>query len=32
VAPVRSIAVDLVRAAEGVSGVEDAPRTDELLT
>ena len=32
VAPVRSIAVDLVRAAERVSGVEDAPRTDELLT
>jgi hypothetical protein len=32
VAPVRSIAVDLVRAAEGVSGAEEAPRTDELLT
>jgi uncharacterized membrane protein YgaE (UPF0421/DUF939 family) len=32
VAPVRSVAVDLVRAAERVSGVEDAPRTDELLT
>ena len=32
VAPLRSVAVDLVRAAEGVSGVEDAPRTDELLT
>ena len=31
VAPVRSVAVDLVRAAERVSGVEDAPRTDELL-
>jgi uncharacterized membrane protein YgaE (UPF0421/DUF939 family) len=32
VAPVRSVAVDLVRAAERLSGVEDAPRTDELLT
>jgi uncharacterized membrane protein YgaE (UPF0421/DUF939 family) len=32
VAPVRSVAVDLVRAAEGVSGSEEAPRTDELLT
>ena len=32
VAPVRSVAVDLVRAAERVSGVEEAPRTDELLT
>jgi hypothetical protein len=32
VAPVRSVAVDLVRAAEGVSGAEEAPRTDELLT
>ncbi len=32
VAPVRSIAVDLVRAAERVSGAEHAPRTDELLT
>ena len=32
VAPVRSVAVDLVRAAERVSGTEDAPRTDELLT
>jgi uncharacterized membrane protein YgaE (UPF0421/DUF939 family) len=32
VAPVRSVAVDLVRAAERVSGVEDAPRTDELLS
>jgi uncharacterized membrane protein YgaE (UPF0421/DUF939 family) len=32
VAPLRSVAVDLVRAAERVSGVEDAPRTDELLT
>jgi uncharacterized membrane protein YgaE (UPF0421/DUF939 family) len=31
VAPVRSVSVDLVRAAERVSGVEDAPRTDELL-
>jgi hypothetical protein len=26
------VAVDLVRAAERVSGVEDAPRTDELLS
>jgi uncharacterized membrane protein YgaE (UPF0421/DUF939 family) len=32
VTPVRSVAVDLVRAAESVSGVEEAPRTDELLT
>ena len=32
VAPVRSVAVDLVRAAERVSGVDEAPRTDELLT
>jgi hypothetical protein len=32
VAPVRSVAVDLVRAAERVSGVENAPRTDELLS
>lgn len=32
VAPVRSVAVDLVRAADRVSGAEDAPRTDELLT
>jgi uncharacterized membrane protein YgaE (UPF0421/DUF939 family) len=32
VAPVRSVAVDLVRAAERLTGVEEAPRTDELLT
>lgn len=32
VAQVRSVAVDLVRAAERVSGMEDAPRTEELLT
>jgi hypothetical protein len=32
VAPVRSVAVDLVRAAEHVSGVEDGARTDELLS
>jgi uncharacterized membrane protein YgaE (UPF0421/DUF939 family) len=32
VAPVRSVAIDLVRAAEQLSGVEEAPRTDELLT
>ncbi len=32
VVQVRSVAVDLVRAAERVSGMEDAPRTDELLT
>ena len=31
VVQVRSIGVDLVRAAEQVSGVEQAPRTDELL-
>jgi hypothetical protein len=31
VAPVRSVAVDLVRAADQVSGAERAPRTDELL-
>jgi hypothetical protein len=31
VAQVRSVGVDLVRAAERVSGVEQAPRTDELL-
>jgi uncharacterized membrane protein YgaE (UPF0421/DUF939 family) len=29
---VRSVAVDLVRAAERISGADDAPRTDELLT
>jgi uncharacterized membrane protein YgaE (UPF0421/DUF939 family) len=32
VAPVRSVAVDLVRAAERLTGAEEAPRTDELLT
>ena len=32
VAPVRSVAVDLVRAAERVSGVDEVPRTDELLS
>ena len=32
VAPVRSVSVDLVRAADRLSGVEEAPRTDELLT
>jgi len=32
VAPVRSVAVDLVRAAERISGAEEPPRTDELLT
>ena len=31
VVQVRSVGVDLVRAAESVSGVEQAPRTDELL-
>ena len=31
VVQVRSVGVDLVRAAERVSGVEQAPRTDELL-
>jgi len=31
VVQVRSVGVDLVRAAEAVSGVEQAPRTDELL-
>ncbi len=32
VVQVRSVAVDLVRAADQVSGVEETPRTDELLT
>src|SRR4051794_5865906 len=32
VVQVRSVAVDLVRAADQVSGAEDTPRTDELLT
>jgi uncharacterized membrane protein YgaE (UPF0421/DUF939 family) len=31
VAPVRSVSVDLARAADAVSGAEQAPRTDELL-
>ena len=32
VVQVRSVAVDLVRAADQVSGAEETPRTDELLT
>jgi uncharacterized membrane protein YgaE (UPF0421/DUF939 family) len=32
VAQVRSVSADLVRAADAVSGVQETPRTDELLT
>jgi len=32
VVQVRSVAVDLIRAADGISGTDETPRTDELLT
>ena len=32
VVQVRSVALDIIRAADRVSGTEDTPRTDELLT